>query len=97
MSGPDDDMRTPVEEDQSLYFFPEQSVSRSELAAILEGDDAERRAWAISHMLRYAQWEDIWTWVSRDDVREIFDQLDLPPNLKASLGRMLKIETPLSR
>ncbi len=56
---------------------------------------ARERAWAISHLLRYAQWDDIWTYVSRDEVREIFAELDLPENLRAAWARMLKVEAPV--
>ena len=62
---------------------------------ILEGDSDEERAWAISHMLRYAQWDDIWLYVSRDEVRRIFPTLDLPENLRQAWARMLKIEAPV--
>lgn len=78
-----------------LYFFPDEEVTEEELRKVLsEGPPAER-AWAISHLLRYAQWEDIWTYVTRDEVREIFPTLELPENLRAAWARMLKIETPV--
>jgi len=78
-----------------LYFFPDEEISEAELRTLLAGNDAKRRAWAISHLLRYAQWEDIWTYVDRDEVREIFAELDLPENLRAAWARMLKVETPV--
>lgn len=78
-----------------LYFFPDQTVSEAELRQILDGGNRERRAWAISHMLRYAQWEDIWSYVSRDEVRQIFPDLDLPENLRSAWARMLKLEVPV--
>jgi|GEM_PF-447827 len=78
-----------------LYFFPEEEITELELREILAGSDAARRAWAISHLLRYAQWEDIWTYVDRDEVREIFSELEMPENLRAAWARMLKVETPV--
>ena len=80
---------------ESLYFFPETRVTVDELRHILRQGTPERRAWAISHLLRYAQWDDIWTYVSRDEVREIFPVLDLPENLRTAWGRMLKVEVPV--
>lgn len=79
-----------------LYFFPDQEVTAAELEEILSGQDAERRAWAISHLLRYAQWDDIWKYVSRDEVREVFLELDLTETLGQAWARMLKIEAPVS-
>mgnify|MGYP007073314153 CR=1 FL=1 len=83
-------------ESESLYFFPDQDVTLAELEAILSSDDADKRSWAISHLLRYAQWDDIWKFVSRDEVREIFPDLDLPDTLRQAWARMLKIEAPVS-
>ena len=83
------------EESQPLYFFPDRSVSASELKRILADGDREERLWAISNMLRYAQWDDIWLYVSRDEVREVFPALDLPEKLRQALARMLKVETPV--
>jgi len=80
----------------NLYFFPDREVSADELKEILAEGAREQRAWAISHLLRYAQWEDIWSYVSRDEVREIFDELDLPEKLRQAWGRMLKVETPVA-
>ena len=83
--------------DAPLYFFPDQEVTESELRAALEGENRERRAWVVSHLLRYAQWDDIWLYVSRDEVREIFAELDLPNNLVTAWGRMLKVVAPVGQ
>ncbi len=81
---------------RSLYFFPDEEITADEVREILAGEDRERRAWVVSHLLRYAQWDDIWEFVSRDEVRELFADLDLPDNLRAAWGRMLKIEAPVA-
>ncbi|MEZ5313400.1 MAG: hypothetical protein R2862_06925 [Thermoanaerobaculia bacterium] len=77
----------------SLYFFPDAPVTAEQLTRLLREGSRERRAWAVSHLLRYADWEDIWTYVERDDVRELFPDLDLPEGLRAAWARMLRIET----
>ncbi|MGH9382418.1 MAG: hypothetical protein ACRD2Z_17690 [Thermoanaerobaculia bacterium] len=87
--------KTPGSADESaetLYFFPEDPITEAELKEILAGDDAVRRAWAISHLLRYAEWEDIWSYVDRESVRSIFPSLDLPENLRQAWARMLGVE-----
>ena len=83
-------------DESSLYFFPDAEVTVSELEAALRGEDREARAWVISHLLRYALWEDIWEYVEREEVREIFAELDLPENLRIAWGRMLKVEAPVA-
>ncbi len=80
-------------QNQPLYFFPERRVTAEELDLMLHGGSRSERCYAVSCMLRYAQWEDIWDYVSRDEVRDLFDDLDLPDSLRAAWARMLKIET----
>ncbi len=80
---------------ETLYFFPDQPVTAEEVRRILRQGSAEQRAWVISHLLRYAQWDDIWTYTSREEVKEIFNDLDLPENLRNAWARMLKIEAPV--
>jgi hypothetical protein len=79
----------------TLYFFPDRPMTEADLRLLLATGGLEDRAWAIAHLLRYAQWDDIWTYVSRDEVRELFPQLDLPESLRAAWGRVLKVETPV--
>ncbi|HXO18346.1 MAG TPA: hypothetical protein VOA87_00315 [Thermoanaerobaculia bacterium] len=79
-----------------LYFFPEERVTGDELRRILRQGTGRERAWAISNLLRYAQWDDIWMYVTRDEVRDIFPDLELPENLRLAWGRMLKVEAPVA-
>jgi hypothetical protein len=80
---------------ETLYFFPDRDVTAEELREMLAEGDSQERAWAVSHLLRYAQWDDIWKFVSRDEVREILPELDLPRNLRQAWARMLKVEAPV--
>jgi len=80
----------------SLYFFPEQKITEQEALHLLHQGTPEQRAWVISHLLRYAQWDDIWLYVTREEVKEIFPVLDLPENLRQAWARMLKIEAPVA-
>jgi len=88
--------RDSVERGGPLYFFPDQKITAQEVLHLLHQGTLEQRAWVISHLLRYAQWDDIWTYVTREEVKEIFPVLDLPENLRQAWGRMLKIEAPVA-
>lgn len=79
----------------TLYFFPDEEIGADAVREILAGTDEERRLWVISHLLRYGEWDDIWEFVSRDEVRQVFSRLDLPDNLRSAWARMLKIEVPV--
>ncbi len=95
-SGPGQDTAADRNPNESLYFFPDQNVSESRVRSILHDGSLEERAWVISHLLRFAQWDDIWTYVSREEVREIFAQVEMPENLQSAWARMLKIEAPVA-
>ena len=82
-----------IERGDKLYFFPDQPVSAEELRLLLRDGSPDRQAWAISHLLRYADWEDIWSFTTREQVRDHFADLDLPASLRAAWARMLKVET----
>ena len=94
-SGPQTQRPEPPAGD-TLYFFPDAEVSEARVRSILAGNSADERAWVISHLLRYAQWDDIWTYVTRDEVRDVFPTLELPDNLQSAWARMLKIEAPVA-
>jgi len=79
----------------SLYFFPTEKVTDEQARRWLADGPPQKRLWVISCLLRYAQWNDIWAYVTRDEVRDCFAELDLPPNLRTAWGRMLKVETPV--
>src|SRR5688572_1177529 len=54
--------RDGIDRPDSLYFFPDQKVTEAEVRHLLRHGTVEQRAWVISHLLRYAQWDDIWTY-----------------------------------
>ena len=76
----------------TLYFFPTDRVTEEEARLWLREGPPTKRLWVISCLLRYAQWNDIWSYVTRDEVREAFPELDLPPNLRTAWARLLKVE-----
>ena len=80
------------ERSEFLYFFPEDRITAEQLEEILRDGSPERRAWAISHLLCYAQWDDIWSFVTREQVRQSLPALELPEPLRAAWARLLKID-----
>jgi len=88
--------RDPKPDAPALYFFPDRPVTEDEAKRMLSEGAPGERAEVISHLLRYADWEDIWRFVSRDEVRDSFADLDLPESLRRAWARMLKIEAVVS-
>lgn len=51
------------------YFFWDYDLSEEDVRRILAGDDPYERAWVISRLLEAARWDDIWTYITVDDIR----------------------------
>jgi hypothetical protein len=77
---------------ESLRFIPERPMTAAQLKRLLAEGSPELRAWAVTRLLLYADWEEIWAFVSRDEVRELFPLLDLPPALRSAWSRMIGVD-----
>lgn len=75
--------------EDGVYFFPDRVVGEAEVRKLLASDSKQDRAEVVSRLLTYAEYDEIWTWVDRVTVRELFDDLDLPDRLRAAWGRNL--------
>ena len=84
--------RPEIEREPALAFIPEREMTASQLRQLLEDGPDERRAWAITRLLLYADWEEIWGFVSREQVVELFPLLELPDGVRAAWARMLDLE-----
>ncbi len=58
-----------------LYFLWDYDMDEAELREILCHGDAEEKAWAITRILEYAKWEDIWRFLDLDLIRANFERL----------------------
>ena len=81
---------------ESLRFIPERPMTDAQLKRLLAEGSPELRAWAVTRLLLYADWEEIWAFVSREEVRELFPLLDLPPALRSAWSRMIGVDEPVA-
>jgi hypothetical protein len=58
-----------------VYFFWDYDITDAEICRILRGGSSEEKAWVISRILEHAKWDDIWRYLSVDDIRENLDRL----------------------
>lgn len=58
------------------YFLWDYEIGDDEIRRILRRGSAEEKAWVISRILEHAKWEDIWRYLSVDDIRENLDRLE---------------------
>ncbi len=57
------------------YFIWDYDLTEEDVHRILRGDNEVEKAWLITRILEYAKWEDIWRYLTVDDVRENFERL----------------------
>lgn len=89
-SGTSDDVgQTSRPAPSGVYFYPDRVVSESEVRRMLASGTRSERAEAVSRLLTYAEYDEIWSWVDRDAVRDLFDDLDLPERLRSAWARNL--------
>jgi hypothetical protein len=58
-----------------LYFFWDYDITEEDLRAILSSDNEVEKAWAMTRLLEAAKWDDIWRFITLDDLRVNFDRL----------------------
>ena len=59
----------------SPYFLWDYNLNAQQILNLLHEGAPEDKAWLISRILNYARWDDIWRYVTVNDIHEHFDQL----------------------
>jgi hypothetical protein len=60
---------------QRPYFFWDYDISDDEVRRILGHGSPAEKAWVITRILEYAKWDDIWRYLTVDDIRQNFEHL----------------------
>jgi hypothetical protein len=81
-----------LEREEKLAFIPERAMTAEQLRKLLADGSEESRAWAVTRLLLYAEWDEIWHFVSREQVTALFSRLELPPALRTAWARILHLE-----
>ena len=68
-------METAPSTGNRLYFFWDYDLSEADVRRIVRQGDLAERAWVITRILEYAKWDDIWRYLTLDDIRRSFDRL----------------------
>jgi len=66
-------------ESQRPYFIWDYDLTEEDVPRILRGNNEVEKAWLITRILEYARWEDIWRYLTVDEVRENFKRLRMKP------------------
>jgi len=68
-------MTTISHTNKRLYFFWDYDISDEGVRHILRDGTLAEKAWVITRILEHAKWDDIWRYLTVDDIRRHFDQL----------------------
>jgi hypothetical protein len=68
----------------SPYFIWDYDLTESDVQDILQGKDEEQKFWLVARLLESARFEDVWKYISLDELREIFPFLQLKPQVRAA-------------
>lgn len=60
---------------QRLYFFWDYDISELDVKRILLGGSPAEKAWVITRILEYGKWEDIWRYLTVQDIQENLELL----------------------
>lgn len=60
---------------QRPYFLWDYDITEEEVREIIRGGNEVEKAWVITRILEYARWEDIWRYLTVDDIRNNFERL----------------------
>ena len=62
-------------ESERPYFFWDYDVTESDVKRIVRAGTQEEQAWVVSRILAYAKWDDIWRYLTPEDIRRNLDRL----------------------
>jgi hypothetical protein len=57
------------------YFIWDYDISEDELRQMLRSDNEVERIWAISRIVQYARFADIWKYLAVEDIVKSFDKI----------------------
>ena len=60
---------------QRPYFFWDYDTTEEDIRRILTNGNQTERARVITRILEYAKWDDIWLYLTIDDIRENLEHL----------------------
>lgn len=78
--------------DKPLPYFWDYQITQTRLKRLAKGLEGETsQIWAISRLLESAPYEEIWQFVSLEDLRKIFPKLKLKKPIQKAWQRTLEV------
>lgn len=73
------------------YFIWDYDLKEDKIRAILHGNNEMEKLWLIGRILEHAKFEDIWQYLTLEDIVKVFPKLRLPPKSRQDWQRTLNI------
>ena len=73
------------------YFLWDYQIKDDQMHAILRGKNEIEKQWLIARILTHAKYEDIWKYLTVDEIVVVFQKLRLPEKTKQAWIRALTI------
>ena len=73
------------------YFLWDYDLSENQIRRILHGNNKVEKLWLISRIITHAKFDDIWEYLTVEDIARVFSKLRLPLKTKQSWQRALNV------
>lgn len=73
------------------YFLWDYDLDKKRIRAILRGNNQTEKLWLMARIMTHAKFEDVWQYLSVEDIVNFFPKLRLPPKTKQNWQYALNI------
>lgn len=73
------------------YFLWDYDLSENQIHAILHGNNEVEKLWLMTRIITHAKFEDIWQYLTVEDIVKVFFKLRLPLKAKENWQRALNV------
>lgn len=73
------------------YFLWDYNLTDGQIRGIIHGPNETEKLWIIGRILSHARFEDVWKYLTIDDIVSTFSKLKLPPNSRQAWERALTV------
>jgi len=72
------------------YFLWDYNLSENQMRTILDGNNEVEKLWLIARIITHAKYDDIWRYVTLEDIVKVFPKLRLTPRERQNWQRAFK-------
>ena len=73
------------------YFLWDYDLNENKIRKILHGNNEVEKSWLITRIITHAKFEDIWQYLTLDDIIKVFPKLRLSSKAKQNWQRAFNV------